>query len=93
MSNHGNIVKSFVNDDLECDIHTIKMNDTIYFKGKDVTDALGYVNNRRALKEHVDDDYKTTLGEIMTTSNVQFENVCQRNEKNKPSLQNQDCIV
>ena len=39
-------------------VRTLQINDEPYFVGKDVTEILGYSNNRKALSDHVDDEDK-----------------------------------
>lgn len=39
-------------------IRTAKINNDIYFVGKDVADALGYVDTNKAVSMHVDDEDK-----------------------------------
>lgn len=41
-------------------IRTAKINNDIYFVGKDVADALGYVDTNKAVSMHVDDEDKKT---------------------------------
>lgn len=40
------------------EIRTVVENDQVWFVGKDVAEALGYTNTRKALKDHVDEDDK-----------------------------------
>jgi anti-repressor protein len=63
-----NELKGFTNEDFGT-IRTIMIDDIPYFVGKDVADALGYSNPRKALIDHIDDDDKVvtkcdTLGGI-----------------------------
>lgn len=39
-------------------IRTVQLNSETYFVGKDVADALGYSNSRKALADHVADEDK-----------------------------------
>lgn len=39
-------------------IRTAKINNDIYFVGKDVAEALGYVDTNKAVSMHVDDEDK-----------------------------------
>ena len=39
-------------------IRTCTMKGETYFVGKDVADALGYLNTRKAIRDHVDDGDK-----------------------------------
>ena len=50
-------VKTFKNEKLGS-IRIIEINDEIWFVGKDVAEALGYVNTRDAISKHVDDEDK-----------------------------------
>jgi len=47
-------VGSFINDKNE-----------IYFRGKDVATALGYENTAKAIKDHIEEDDKNTLEELV----------------------------
>ena len=40
-------------------VRAINIDGQPYFVGKDVADALGYSNNRKALADHVDEEDKT----------------------------------
>ena len=40
------------------EIRTVNINDETWFIGKDVAEALGYSNTRKALADHVDDEDK-----------------------------------
>lgn len=42
-------------------VRTVLINEEPYFVGKDVTDILGYSNNRDALVKHVDNEDKNTV--------------------------------
>lgn len=42
-------------------IRTILINDEPWFVGKDVAEALGYLNTRKALLDHVDEEDKNTV--------------------------------
>lgn len=50
-------VKTFKNEKLGS-IRIIEINDEIWFVGKDVAEALGYINARDAISKHVDDEDK-----------------------------------
>ena len=52
-------------------IRTCMMNGETYFVGKDVTDALGYVNPNKAMIDHVDDEDKLTSRIVMAGQNRQ----------------------
>ena len=39
-------------------------NDVIYFKAREVASILGYTNEMKAVRDHVDDDYKMRLDDI-----------------------------
>ncbi|GAJ27539.1 phage antirepressor protein [Liquorilactobacillus sucicola DSM 21376 = JCM 15457] len=41
-------------------VRTVKINDEPYFVGKDVAEILGYKNPQKALRDHVDDEDKTS---------------------------------
>ena len=42
----------------------IKVGDKFYFKGKEIAEALGYVDTKSALQDHVSKEYKIKLGDI-----------------------------
>ena len=42
------------------------VDDVIYFKAKDIATILGYRNTRHAITDHVDDEYKYRLKDILT---------------------------
>ena len=52
-------------------IRTCMVDGEIYFVGKDVTDALGYVNPNKAMIDHVDDEDKLTSRIVMAGQNRQ----------------------
>ena len=48
----------------ENEISVIKCRDNIWFRGKDIANALGYEKTRNAILKHVDNDDKSTLEDI-----------------------------
>ena len=52
-------------------IRTCTVKGETYFVGKDVTDALGYVNPNKAMIDHVDDEDKLTSRIVMAGQNRQ----------------------
>jgi prophage antirepressor-like protein len=58
------LVKAFDNTTLNCSIQTVKVDDAIYFKGKDVALALGYADAVRAIRLHVDDEDLNKLQDL-----------------------------
>ena len=36
-----------------------------WFKGKDIANTLGYIDTKRAIQHHVDDDDKSKMEELM----------------------------
>ena len=52
-----NDIKVFINPE-SGSIRTLEINREPYFVGKDVTEALGYSNTRKALADHVDEEDK-----------------------------------
>ena len=46
----------------------VKCNDDIWFKGKDIANALGYENPGKAIRIHVDSDDKMPIDELLTVS-------------------------
>ena len=52
----------------ENQINVVKCNDDIWFKGKDIADALGYENPGKAIRIHVDSDDKMPIDELLMVS-------------------------
>ena len=52
----------------ESKINVVKCNDDIWFKGRDIANAMGYENPRKAIRIHVDSDNKMTINELLTVS-------------------------
>ena len=52
----------------ESKINVVKCNDDIWFKGKDIANALGYENPGKAIRIHVDSDDKMPIDELLTVS-------------------------
>ena len=48
----------------ENEISVIKCRDEIWFRGKDIAEALGYEKTRNAILKHVDDDDKSILEDL-----------------------------
>lgn len=55
-------------------VRSLVINDEPWFIGKDVANALGYSNSRKAIADHVDDEDK----EVLTSRNVTLENIPNR---------------
>ena len=49
-------------------ISVVKCNDDIWFKGKDIANALGYENPGKAIRIHVDSDDKMPINELLMIS-------------------------
>ena len=52
----------------ENEISVIKCRDEIWFKGKNIANALGYENPGKAIRIHVDSDDKMPIDELLTVS-------------------------
>ena len=52
-----NELKIFENSEFG-EIRTVTINNEVWFVGKDIAEALGYSNSRKALTDHVDDEDK-----------------------------------
>ena len=52
----------------ESKINVVKCNDDIWFKGRDIANALGYENPAKAIRIHVDSDGKMPIDELLTVS-------------------------
>ena len=52
----------------ENQINVVKCNDDIWFKGKDIANALGYENPGKAIRIHVDSDDKMPINELLMVS-------------------------
>ena len=48
----------------ETDLPIIKYRDEIWFRGKSVVEILGYVIQRKAIREHIDPEDRVRLGEL-----------------------------
>jgi len=57
-------IKKFNNIELSVEIETVKVDEEIWFRGKDVADSLGYVKAPRAIHLHVDAEDKLPLSEL-----------------------------
>ena len=57
-------IVEFKNEALNVTINTIKVGDTIYFKGKDVAKVLEYSDPDQAIRKHVEADYKCLLSDL-----------------------------
>ena len=49
-------------------INVVKCNDDIWFKGRDIANALGYENPGKAIRIHVDSDDKMPIDELLMVS-------------------------
>lgn len=56
-------------------VRTIDLNGVIYFVGKDVAEALGYSNSRKALNDHVDEEDVTKRYPLLTNGGIQEVNL------------------
>ena len=54
----------------ENQINVVKCNDDMWFKGKDITNALGYENPGKAIRIHEDSDDKMPIDELLMVSKV-----------------------
>ena len=52
----------------ESKINVVKCNDDIWFKGRDIANALGYENPGKAIRIHVDSDNKMPINELLMVS-------------------------
>ena len=52
----------------ESKINVVKCNDDIWFKGRDIANALGYENPGKAIRIHVDSDDQMPTDELLTVS-------------------------
>jgi prophage antirepressor-like protein len=64
-----NTIKIFKNEINDWKFESIKQNENIYFKAKDIATILGYVNTEQAIRFNVDDDDKIKLNELQTAKN------------------------
>lgn len=60
-----NIV-TYVNEECKQQIKYVTVNEEIFFKAKDIATILGYVNTKKAIRDHVDDEDKKNTAEIIT---------------------------
>ena len=47
-------------------VNVVKCDDEIWFKGKDIANALGYENPGKAIREHVDPDDNMPIDGLLT---------------------------
>ena len=52
-----NELKIFKNEEFG-EIRTVQIDNETYFVGKDIADALGYSNSRKAISDHVEEEDK-----------------------------------
>ena len=52
----------------ENQMNVVKCNNDIWFKGKDIANALGYENPGKAIRIHVDSDDKMPIDELLMVS-------------------------
>ena len=52
----------------ESKINVVKCNDDIWFKSRDIANALGYENPGKAIRIDVDSDDKMPIDELLTVS-------------------------
>jgi prophage antirepressor-like protein len=57
-------IQNFVNEEMGCTIACTKQEHDIWFRGKDIATILGYVNTKKAIIDHVDDDDKIKLNDM-----------------------------
>ena len=67
------IEKAFHYEESKIKINVVKCNDDIWFKGRDIANALGYENLGKAIRIHVDSDDKMPIDELLTVSEGGFE--------------------
>ena len=61
------MIRVFENPKLNLKLKTLKKNEELYFKAKEVAKALGYSNTKQAIIDHVRDEYKRSLSELRVT--------------------------
>ena len=61
------MLRVFENPQLNLKLNTLKKGDELYFKAKDVANALGYANTKKAIIDHVREDYKKCRSELRVT--------------------------
>ncbi|MGN1412436.1 MAG: BRO family protein [Oscillospiraceae bacterium] len=64
-------------------IRTIEIDGKIYFVGLDVTNALGYTVNQKALRDHVDEEDKMILSKKYCRDVLMFQNGTLKNFPNR----------
>ena len=64
-------IQRFENDSLNTKVGCfINDKNEIYFRGKDVAAALGYENTAKAMKDHIEEDDKNTLEELVNNDSL-----------------------
>ena len=56
-------VVKYQNEELAVVVETLCVCGVVWFKGKDVADALGYTDTSQAIRKNVDDEDKIALGD------------------------------
>ena len=61
------MLRVFENHKLNFELNALKKGDEIYFKARDIANALGYANTKKAIIDHVREEYKKSLSELRVT--------------------------
>lgn len=61
-------IQKFNNNILNCSIGCVFVDNNVWFRGKDVANALGYENTTQTIQIHVEEEDKCKLGELVNLS-------------------------
>ena len=51
------------------EVTTLTVDQVVWFKGREVAASLGYINSKKAVRDHVDEEDKKTYEELMERVN------------------------
>ena len=77
----------YENLELNSSISAFKGADEVWFKGKDIAEALEYADTRQAIREHVDEEYKTEWKNIENKGALKRTPLDQGGVKTTPPVQ------
>ena len=57
-------IQNYTNTILNCNIKCVLSGSDVWFRGKDIANALGYENTTKAIRDHVEEEDKSKLEEL-----------------------------
>ena len=58
-------IQKYTNTILNCNIKCVLSGSDVWFRGKDIANALGYENTTKAIRDHVEDEDKRKMDELV----------------------------